>query len=327
MKVIPQYTVTHEILTLISKIDALRQLFSSFDIPRPVQEKIRRISLLKSSLFSARIEGNPLTIEDMEIAPEEQNKKEIFNIISASRFIEREIKTDKPITIELILKLHSMVMNNIHSEAGQFRREMGAIFNESGIAVYLSPPPEQIKSLVKQLLSYANSNKENFPLITGIIAHLAFEKIHPFIDGNGRVGRLLINMVLKSKGYDFFIPIPFEEYLDEHKNEYYRAIEKGLKDPQTYLLFMLQAFYEQAEKVKKELFQELQKKETILLPPRQEELYYVIKDHRMVSFDFLKRRFLKIPPRTLRYDLKKISDKGFIVKIGKTKGSYYSIKE
>lgn len=67
--------------------------------------------------------------------------------------------------------------------------------------------------------------------------------------------------------------------------------------------------------------------ETILLPPRQEELYYVIKDHRMVSFDFLKRRFLKIPPRTLRYDLKKISDKGFIVKIGKTKGSYYSIKE
>lgn len=67
--------------------------------------------------------------------------------------------------------------------------------------------------------------------------------------------------------------------------------------------------------------------ETILLPPRQEELYYVIRDHNMVSFDFLRRRFLKIPPRTLRYDLKKLSDKGFIVKIGKTKGSFYNINK
>lgn len=66
---------------------------------------------------------------------------------------------------------------------------------------------------------------------------------------------------------------------------------------------------------------------TIYLPPRQEELYYMVRDHRMSSFDFLRRRFLKIPPRTLRYDLKKLSDKGFIVKIGKTKGSFYNIKK
>lgn len=327
MKVIPQYIITHEILTLISKIDALRQLFSSFDIPKPVQEKIRRISLLKSSLFSARIEGNPLTIENMNATSEEQHKKEISNLMSASRFIEKEVKKQQLITMKLILELHSIIMNNIHSEAGRFRHEMGAIFNESGIAVYLSPPPEQIKLLMNKLLSYINSSKETFPLIAGIIVHLAFEKIHPFIDGNGRVGRLLINMVSKSREYDFFIPVPFEEYLDEHKSEYYEAVEKGLRDPQTYLLFMLEAFYEQAEKVKKELFQELQKKETILLPPRQEELYYVVRDHSMSSFDFLRRRFLKIPPRTLRYDLKKLSDKGFIVKIGRTKGSFYSIKK
>lgn len=67
--------------------------------------------------------------------------------------------------------------------------------------------------------------------------------------------------------------------------------------------------------------------ETILLPLRQEELYYVIRDHRMVFFDFLRRRFLKIPSRTLRYDLKKLTDKGFTVKIGKTKGSYYCVKK
>ncbi len=326
MNIIPSYQITHEIIELIAKIDAIRHLFSSFEIPEQIKAKIQRISLLKSSLFSARIEGNPLTMEDLEITHDEFRKKEIFNIISASRFIENKIRKGQLITKELILTLHAIAMKDIHAGAGQFRREMGAIFNEAGIAIYLSPPPENIESLMEQLITYINSNKEAFPLVRGLITHLAFEKIHPFIDGNGRVGRLLINAVLKSKGYDFSITIPFEEYVDEHKSEYYRVIDSGLKEPQSYLLFMLKAYYEQSEKVKKTVFQELQKKETILLPPRQEELYYVIKDHRMVSFDFLKRRFLKVPGRTLRYDLKKLTDKGFIIKIGKTKGSYYSSK-
>lgn len=327
MNIIPTYTVSYDLLELISRIDGLRHLFSSFEIPQPVQDKIRRVSLLKSSLFSARIEGNSLKLEEFETTSEEQKKKEIFNIIEAYRYIEKNIHLNEPITVELMVDLHKKVMQDIHADAGQLRREMGAIFNESGVAVYLSPPPEKIKPLIIQLLAYINSDKEKFPLLIGLISHLGFEKIHPFIDGNGRVGRLLISAVLKSKGYDFSIPIPFEEYLDEHKGEYYQAIDIGLKDPQAYLSFMLQAFHQQAEKVKKELFQELQKKETILLPPRQEELYYVIKDHRMVSFDFLRRRFLKVPPRTLRYDLKKLTEAGLVTKIGKTKGSYYCVKK
>ncbi len=327
MNIIPAYTITNDLWELISKIEALRLLFSSFEIPQPVQEKIRRVSLLKSSLFSARIEGNSLKLEDLESTLEEQKKKEIFNIIEAYKYIEKSIHLNEPITVELIMNLHRKVMEDIHADAGHLRREMGAIFNESGVAVYLSPPQEQIKPLMNQLFAYINNNREKFPLITGLISHLGFEKIHPFIDGNGRVGRLLINAVLKSKGYDFSIPIPFEEYLDEHKNEYYQAIDTGLKDPHAYLSFMLQAFHQQAVKVKDELFHELQKKETILLPPRQEELYYVIKDHRMVSFDFLRRRFLKVPPRTLRYDLKKLAEAGLITKIGKTRGSYYCVKK
>ncbi len=326
MNILPRYKLTHEALTLISKIDALRQLFSSFEIPKPVQDKICRASLLKSSLFSARIEGNPISMEDIEVTNEEQNKKEIYNILSAYRFIEKEVKPNTLITTKLILSLHNIVMKDTHIEAGLFRREMGAIFNEAGIAIYVSPSPEQIEPLLNQLLFYINSYKEKFPLVAGIIAHLSFEKIHPFIDGNGRVGRLLISAILKSKNYYFSISIPFEEYLDEHKSEYYQSLERGLQDPQTYLLFMLRAYYEQAEKVKKDLFRKLQKKETILLPPRQEELFNIIKEHRLVSFDFLRRRFLKIPSRTLRYDLKKMADKKFIIKIGKTKGSYYCIK-
>jgi len=100
----------------------------------------------------------------------------------------------------------------------------------------------------------------------------------------------------------------------------------GLRETNEYLTFMLHSFYEKAELVKKTIHQEISKgKEVLLLPPRQEEIYFIIKDHRMVSFDFLKRRFLKVPGRTLRYDLKKLQDGGYVMKVGKTRGSFYTI--
>jgi len=64
-------------------------------------------------------------------------------------------------------------------------------------------------------------------------------------------------------------------------------------------------------------------KEQHLLTPRQEEIYNIIKDHNIISFDEIKRRFLKVPPRTLSYDLKKLINKKLVIKIGKTKGTYY----
>ena len=88
---------------------------------------------------------------------------------------------------------------------------------------------------------------------------------------------------------------------------------------------MLRAFYFQAEKLKKELEKEINKKTDFFLPPRQEEILKIIKDHKIVSLDFIKRRFLKVPGRTLRYDLKKLCDKGLVMKIGQTKGVYYKI--
>lgn len=61
-----------------------------------------------------------------------------------------------------------------------------------------------------------------------------------------------------------------------------------------------------------------------MLPPRQEEIYNIIKDHKIISFDIIRRRFLKVPERTLRYDLKKLQDKNLVKKIGSTKGSFYT---
>ena len=89
MKIPPSYTIAPEMLALIAKIESARLHIASLNLPKPLKEKIQRVSLLKSSLFSARIEGNPLGLADVEVGDKKSQKKhEVFNITEAIRFID-----------------------------------------------------------------------------------------------------------------------------------------------------------------------------------------------------------------------------------------------
>lgn len=324
MKIPPKFSITPAILNLLAKIEAGRTLLTTLEIPSELKIKIQRKSLLKSSLFSAKIEGNPLTLEEMKKTGQTQKKKEVFNLVSASKFIDQYVKTDEPLSLKSFLKLHELVMKEIGVSG--FRTEPGAIFNMAGVAVYFSPPPSEIKELLKSLTDFVNSDHGGFPLVTALLSHLVFEKIHPFIDGNGRVGRLLISLILKSKNYSFGLTIPFEKFLDDHRDEYYYHLDHGLKETEAYLIFMLEAVYKETQNLIEEITNTgKEDKKISLLPLRQEEIFLIIKEHKVVSFDFLKRRFLKVPGRTLRYDLKKLQEKGLILKAGVTRGSFYKM--
>ncbi|MDP2585729.1 MAG: Fic family protein [Candidatus Levybacteria bacterium] len=327
MKIPPPYIISDKMFSYIINIEAQRLYFSSLNLESQIKENIQRVSLLKSSLFSARIEGNPLKISDFEFGTEteEEKKKEIFNIVKAINFMDKNVRTNI-LTEDIVLHLHSLVLQNITPDAGHFRNEMSAIFNQAGVAVYMPPPPNQISKLLNELLNYVNS-EEKFPLVNAFVAHLIFEKIHPFLDGNGRVGRLLISAIIKSKGWDFSFTVPFEEYLDEHKDEYYFHLNQGMQNTNAYLEFMLEAFYSQIEKIKNQINQEVAKKNNPFLPPRQEEIFNVIKDQIIASFDMVRRRFIQVPERTLRYDLKKLLDRKLIEKSGETRGRYYRVRK
>ncbi len=319
----PKYSITSEMIELLGKIEVIRQYIKTINIPLHIKQKIQRVSLLKSSLYSAKIEGNPLTIDDFKNSPDKIKRLEIDNIYKAIKYILKlKIRSVKQETIKTI---HKISMNNINYQAGQFRTEMSAIFNQAGVAIYVCPPPNEINQLIDKLTTYINLNDKEFPLIKGFLTHLIFEKIHPFLDGNGRVGRLMIPLICKLNNYEFDIFVSFEEYINENKNDYYYNLDGGLKNPNEYILFMLKAFYSQTNKLKNQIESEISSKNIINLPLRQEEIYNIIKDHNSVSLNFIKRRFLKVPTRTLRYDLKKLTNKKLIVKIGKTKGSYYKI--
>lgn len=325
MKIPPPYIITPPILNLLSNIDSLRLYAQKKDLPKYVSGQFRRNSLLKSSLYSARIEGNSLselTLHEDSIDTETQ---EIVNILQTLEYIEA---TDiSQIDRAFIQKLHAMVGIDIFSEKGSYRKEVSGIFNKEGIVVYMPPPPTQVFPLMDRLISYMQS-EDNFPLITAFITHLVFEKIHPFLDGNGRVGRALIPAVLKSKKYIVPFPVIIEEYLDTHRDQYYDVLLSGMKDTEDYLIFMLSAYWEQI-KITVEKLEQQSKKPSIVqeLTARQEEIYNIVREHKTITLNFIVRRFMKVSERTLRNDLIRLVEKKLIIKIGSTKGVEYRRKE
>lgn len=319
-----KYFLTPKIAKLLQSIEASKEVINTINIPPEVETNIRRQSTLKSSLFSARVEGNPLTLEELYKRPsKDQRKIEVFNILKALNSIHQ--KASKDLTIKQILTLHKIVMSSLieRENLGTFRTEIGAIFNTAGIAIYLPPRPSQILPLIKRLVNFINSSSEPFIPIKASLVHYSFEKIHPFLDGNGRVGRLLFQSVLQKGGYGMKGLLPIEEYLDNHRGQYYSVFEATGKDVTDYLEFMLQALEQTALKAK-ELVLEKQKVEAEdYLLPRRAEILNIIKDQRLVTFDTIRRRFMNVPERTLSYDLKKLQDAGLIRKRGTTKGAFY----
>lgn len=333
MKIPLTYKFTSKIAGLIEKIEINKQIINSVSIVPEIEKNIRRESLLKSSLFSAKIEGNSFNFEQIRketlINPKQKEKIEIVNILKAINWLGKRFAKREKLVKKDILELHRLTMNSLifETDLGKFRRETGAIFNQAGVVVYLAPSPQDISLLIDQLLDYINSKKEKNIVIKAALAHLSFEKIHPFSDGNGRVGRLIFQTVLTKDNYQMKNLVAIEEYINEHKDDYYYFLDTSKKDATEYLEFILEGLWIQTEKIKEIIFQKRQVTSEENLLPRRLEILHIIRDHKLVSFDFLQRRFLIINPRTLRYDLKALADAGYILKKGKTRGVFYSPKE
>lgn len=327
MLIPPNYIHTTTISKHLQTIEAAKSVIDSISIPPEVETNIRRQSILKSSLFSARIEGNTLTLDEMTRTPSKDQKKvEVLNLLKAHELLRKRGARD--LTQTFIKEIHGKVMTGLTDtkHKSQFRSEISAIFNSAGIAVYLTPPPKHISKLMERLLKFANSDKEEFIPVRAVISHYIFEKIHPFLDGNGRVGRLLLQGILQKTGYGMKGLLSVEEYLDNHRSDYYDALMHSERDITDYVEFMLKALAHTAEQSQKLALNKEQIKPEDYLLPRRAEILQIIKDHKMINFDGIQRRFLTINQRTLRYDLKQLQDKNLIKKLGTTKGVYYVIR-
>lgn len=323
MKFPPTYIKTPRIDALILELEALKKTFAYLKIPEKTITYLRRSSILKSSLYSARIEGNPLHQEDVSAttitSPHSQHKQEIANIARAFSYIERF--GSQLFTIDFLKEVHRIVLDRLSGSSGLLRQEESAIFNQAGVAVYLTPAPQQVRILVDSLLTYCNA-KSDHPAIAAAVAHIWFEKIHPFDDGNGRVGRLLAHALLGRDGFDMGGVVPLEEYLDDHREGYYDALAHDTSDVTGFVEFFLDALVVQSNKSLSQATTPVPAHRVELLP-RRAEILDVIRDHNMISFDGIARRFRAVSVSTLHFDMTYLMKKNYIKKLGSTRGVVY----
>ncbi len=332
LRIPSSYRLTKKVASLLGTIEANKEVIESISLPLEVEENIRRQSLLGSALFSARIEGNTLTKADVEgfskLPPRDRRKLEVSNLLRANSYVQEYFKLGKKITRSDFFNLHRMAMKGVLAPEflGKFRSGHEGIFDIAGNIIYHAPPPSEVRALVDRLLDYANGKNERLVPIRAILSHLGVEMIHPFVDGSGRVGRLLQFAVLCTSGYGMKGFASIEENIDKNKQLYYWAIEhsQGGGDATPFVELMLEYLALCSQAAREKAIEKSRTTDVLdFLPPRRKELVQIIREHPHATLDFLHRRFLRVDPRLLRYDLKKLCDDGLVKKIGKTRGSVY----
>lgn len=178
------------------------------------------------------IEGSELNQKEVKEILEKdkwpkKSKEDIAEVYGVDEAIEFIKKTKEHISLSLILNLHKIVFKNSKSFAGQFRRAGEEVVIRDGLGniLHYGAPQSRIISLLKELIEWYNKNKNKYPaLVLATVIHNQFENIHPFRDGNGRVGRLLLNNILiKNK----LSPVNIDF---KNRREYYSALQEYEKN-------------------------------------------------------------------------------------------------
>ncbi|HEX6982427.1 MAG TPA: Fic family protein [Balneolaceae bacterium] len=190
--------------------------------------------LTKEAVASSKIEGTQTTVEEVlkyEAEPTKREDSELLEIINYRQAIRESVEflKKKPLGEHLIRKLHATLMASVRGrekDPGNFRKiavHIGKPGRPAQDAAYVPPQPVEITSLMKNWVEFAHK-EELDPLIQAGIAHYQFEAIHPFMDGNGRIGRLLIPILLYANDV---IPYPYlyvSDFFEQHRSDYYEAL-------------------------------------------------------------------------------------------------------
>ena len=237
----PPYQITPDILKLIVSIsEKLGQINAKFlDKPSPKLRKENRIKTIHSSLS---IEGNTLTEEQITALLENKRvigpKQEVNEVLNAIKAYNQLHKFD-PHSSKSFLKAHEILMKGLVTDNGKFRKKGVGIMAGDRLA-HLAPPATNVPHLMNDLFHYLKTSKE-ISLIKSCVFHYEMEFIHPFIDGNGRMGRMWQTLILM-KEYPVFEFIPFENLIHKSQRKYYQALAQSDKSGNStpFIEYMLQ---------------------------------------------------------------------------------------
>jgi len=224
----PPYDITPTILKLITavsqKIGEVNATYLNRQSPQ-----LRKQNQIKTIHSSLQIEGNTLSeaqitalVENKRVLGPEKDIKEVVNAIA----IYDQLEKIKAASEKDFLKAHKMLMDGLVENPGKYRSQSVGIVKGSEIA-HLAPPAGNVPYQMKNLFAYLK-DKQELTLIKSCVFHYEMEFIHPFMDGNGRMGRLWQTIILMEE-YPVFAYLPFETLISKTQAQYYEALSNSDK--------------------------------------------------------------------------------------------------
>ena len=246
----PPYDITPKILKLISSIcEKIGEVNANYlSRQSPQLRKQNRIKTIHSSL---QIEGNTLTEEQITALIENKRvvgpQKDVLEVLNAIKVYEKLEKYDV-LSEKSFLKAHQVLMTGLISDAGKYRKQGVGIVKGTKLE-HVAPPYKNVPFLMKDLFKYLKDSDE-LTLIRSCAFHYEMEFIHPFLDGNGRMGRLWQTLILMSE-YPVFEFLPFETLISKTQKEYYKslAMSDKLGKSTSFIEYMLRVIDQSLESI------------------------------------------------------------------------------
>ena len=241
----PPFKITNEILNFVYEIG---ELVGKISAEKEFEKNLtlRRENRIKTIYSSLAIEQNTLTLEQVTdvingkrvLAP----PKDIKEVQNAYEIYERLEELNENSVKDLLLA-HKIMTSELIKESGRFRSKNAGVYQGDKL-IHMGTLPEYIPELINNLFLWLKKSEEH-PLIKAAVFHYEFEFIHPFQDGNGRIGRLWHSLIL-SKWKKFFAWLPIESLVQKCQKEYYIAINNSNRDGKSteFILFMLKIIKE-----------------------------------------------------------------------------------
>jgi Fic family protein len=340
----PKFSYTSHIINQLTTIERLYGQLTAEQVIPSLALKLSQENQILATHYSTSIEGNPLSPLDVtniilgDQIPVTKSEKEVKNYFAVLNTIFLMAKKKEPMTTDLTKRLHHELMKDIEKkDLGEFR-DNGVFVGhrtQTEIVVKHNPPfhkKEEIEKALSELFSWVMGSDPTHPLLKAGILHHQFVYIHPFLDGNGRLARILTAYYLLLKHYEvtkFFI---LDDYYDVDRHLYSDTLHLADSGDETewlaYFLegiaHSLQAAIARLNELKNTRFEEVTGEKRVLVTAREEEVLQIVLNKKAVKTTDIQKS-LEVSRQQAHALLSSLVKKDILQKFGKTKTSYYKI--
>ncbi|MCK4614360.1 MAG: Fic family protein [Thermoplasmata archaeon] len=340
----PRFTITNSIASTLTKIERARGFLEAAHLSRDWIKEMQNRALILEAHHTTHIEGAQLTLAQSEQllsgkgvpGTDPDDVQELLNYRKAFEFVSHYFTEWKPITRDIILKIHELLVKRVRGDEaspGNYREKQNWIVDmKTNKAVYTPPPPKEVPGLMQELIQWLDEEQDIHPVILAGIAQFQLVHIHPFLDGNGRAARLISTLCLYRAGYDFKNLFTISEYYDKNRSAYYNAIQSVREndmDMTDWLEYFCHGLATQMQEVKekgKKVIQLDLLSRKFNLSDRQKTAMGFLEENPTIT-NSIYQEVNDVSRNTATNDLMDLVKKGILHRSGTGRGSYYELQK